>query len=251
MESQHSDQKMLLFSILFLTVFSFAYAQLPIPISSIEELQMIGIDPMMPLDGNYILTKDIDASDTRNWNGGLGFDPIGDELNPFMGLFDGNGHKIQGLWINRPEESSVGLFAKIGYRGEVVNTRFQSARVKGEENVGIIAGINEGKISQCQVAGSVEGNIGDVGGIVGLNIGGRIENSSANFGTVYGYGYHAGGIAGMNEAGSFTPGIIALCSSSLRITGSETVGGVVGYNNGQLYRSFSTGFIKVDILLEV
>lgn len=39
--------------------------------------------------------NDIDASATSGWNGGTGFEPIGqDGLTPFFGTFDGNGGVI-------------------------------------------------------------------------------------------------------------------------------------------------------------
>ena len=74
----------------------------PIPISSISELQKIGYDPAYPLDGEYYLTCDIDASDTKNWNGGKGFKPIGyydenEDPFPFEGKFDGKGNTINNL----------------------------------------------------------------------------------------------------------------------------------------------------------
>lgn len=47
-----------------------------IEIDSIEELQMIGNDSAYPLDGNYILTQNIDASDTANWDNGKGFNKL-------------------------------------------------------------------------------------------------------------------------------------------------------------------------------
>ncbi len=72
-----------------------------IKISSIEELQKIGRDPQYPLDGNYELINDIDATNTRNWNNGKGFKPIAlDYEKPFRGKFNGNGYKIINLYIN-------------------------------------------------------------------------------------------------------------------------------------------------------
>ena len=55
------------------------------------------------------------------WNGGAGFDPIGDNTGQFMGRFDGLGHTITGLTINRPTTVDVGLFGFIGTGGEIRN----------------------------------------------------------------------------------------------------------------------------------
>ena len=52
------------------------------------------------LGSNYILAKDINCSDSKNWNGGAGFIPVGSLANPFRGLLNGDGHAINGLYIN-------------------------------------------------------------------------------------------------------------------------------------------------------
>lgn len=64
-----------LYILLFIIILSAAGA--PIMISSIEGLQAIGIDAAHPLGGHYILTQNIDASETSGWDLGEGF------LNPF------------------------------------------------------------------------------------------------------------------------------------------------------------------------
>ncbi len=80
----------------------------PQPVSSCEELQSMNGD----LTKSYVLTQDIDCTfATRDpagslWNGGQGFLPIEAPDWPggqgFTGDFDGGGHSITGLTINRP-----------------------------------------------------------------------------------------------------------------------------------------------------
>ena len=65
---------------------------------------------------HYVLANDIDATATRGWNGGKGFDPIGNAIDAwpfyingdpdgrFSGVFDGGGREVRGLWIDRPRE---------------------------------------------------------------------------------------------------------------------------------------------------
>ncbi len=122
-----------------LIVFSFAIFSLVsinshgvIYISSIEDLQKIGKDPNYPLNGEYELTQDIDASDTINWNNGAGFSPIGSWYNPFIGVFDGKGYKIRNLYINRVGEYDVGLFGYVGSGGEVRNLGLENVQVLGD-----------------------------------------------------------------------------------------------------------------------
>ena len=74
-------------------------------IEDVVDLQLMGLD----LSGNYTLLIDIDASDTPNWNGGEGVNPIGESGNPFTGTLSGNYKSIDGLVINRPTEDYVGL----------------------------------------------------------------------------------------------------------------------------------------------
>ena len=75
----------------------------------------------------YKLTCDLDASETKSWNNGKGFIPIGMETPsnkrfrekgknypPFLGNFDGGGHSISNLYIRRPEEDYAAFFGKVG-----------------------------------------------------------------------------------------------------------------------------------------
>jgi hypothetical protein len=57
------------------------------------------------LSAHYALGKDIDASETVNWNGGAGFEPVGTSASTFAGSLDGRGYKITNLYINRSGES--------------------------------------------------------------------------------------------------------------------------------------------------
>jgi len=59
---------------------------------------------------HYALARDIDAGATRDWNDGAGFLPIGDEVMMFMRSFDGRGHSITGLYIDRVGSKNIGLF---------------------------------------------------------------------------------------------------------------------------------------------
>ena len=50
-----------------------------------------------------------DITNKAAWTSGLGWLPIGDRLNFFTARFEGNGHTIANLYINRPSDY-VGLF---------------------------------------------------------------------------------------------------------------------------------------------
>jgi PKD repeat protein len=101
-------------------------------ISTIEELQNIG-NAFPPID-YYFLTKDIDASDTIDWNDGQGFRPI----TAGIAILDGRGFAISNLYINRPSSHAVGLFESLS--GEVKNLTITNCQITGGGNTGALAG---------------------------------------------------------------------------------------------------------------
>ena len=69
-----------------------------------------GMAAIANLAGRFVLGSNIDATATSSWNAGAGFTPIGNGTTGFSGAFDGLGHTISSLNINRPTTSYVGLF---------------------------------------------------------------------------------------------------------------------------------------------
>ena len=60
----------------------------------------------------YKMVADIDLTTfIQEDNPTSGWTPIGTAAKPFKGTFDGNGHVIRGLYINRPSEDGVGFSA--------------------------------------------------------------------------------------------------------------------------------------------
>ena len=139
------------------------------------------------LSGNHILMNDLDsttagytelASPTANQ--GKGWQPIGSEYSFFAGSFDGQGYEIRDLFINRPDETSVGLFSTVDEEGVIENIGVVNANVTGYDFVGGLAGFNDGTLSNSYSTGSVSGNM-DVGGLVGFNDWGTVSNSFYNY----------------------------------------------------------------------
>jgi hypothetical protein len=218
-------------------------------IRTLDELQAIAISGDMT--GYYMLMNDLDASETANWNDEgtstdtlEGFKPIGkysgnwDGYTDFRGVFDGNGKKITGLTINRPQYISgnregVGLFGLVGPEGEIKNLTFEGGHVRGYSNVGILVGVNEGTVSNSFTQGDVTG--GYAGGLVGTNKG-TVTQSSARGEVTSSYGT-VGGLVGYNYRGA-----ISRCFATGVIRGGQGVGGLVGLNySGSISESFATG----------
>ncbi len=193
------------------------------PISTCQELQ----DMENNLGGDYYLTQDIDCSDTKNWNGEKGFDPIGS----FSGTFNGNGHVISDLYINRGSTESVGLFGETGSGVEVKNIGLENVNITGYEEVGGLIGHNNGGsvFSDSYSTGSVSGS-NDVGGLVGQNWGSVSDSYST--GSVSG-GVSVGGLVGYNNNGG-----VSDCYSTGSVSGSGDVGGLVGQNWDSVSDSF-------------
>lgn len=234
-----------------------------IRIDSIEELQLIGYDPAYPSNGSYVLTRDIDASATSSWNGGKGFQPIAGDVDSgtsgfqgdqFYGIFDGQGHRITGLTINRTDEGNIGLFGLLG--GQIKNVALVGGQVSGDGNVGALVGTSYGDISQCSsscdVTVSHASSTANGGGLVGFAGGGgsifKCYLTCKVQGDVIGDGLGLGGIAGRSD------GAISICYALGDVTGSSTggalfVGGLVGdASGGTISSCYAVGNVSGDTI---
>ncbi len=170
-----------------------------IGIATVMQLQQIGKHPGYPRDGHYVLTQDIDASATANWNNGKGFEPVGmrerGQWNTaFDGVFDGRGHVITALTINRPDEDLVGLFGAIGRNSVIKRVGLRDANVAGQSAVALLVAYNGGHVKESYATGRVRGE-NTVGGLVGSN-GGPVSDVYALV-SVDG-AWHSGGLVGTN-----------------------------------------------------
>lgn len=200
-------------------------ANAQIAISSVEVLQSIGQDPAYPLNGSYILTQDIDASATQQWNNGAGFLPVGTRVENndtagFSGKFDGQGYVIRGLYINRPDEQGIGLFGSVASSGVVVNLGIDGGSITGSHYVGAIVGENwSDSIAACFSTAAVTG-ISRVGGLAGINRG--LIDACYAVGPVTG-DFFVGGLTGRNYKGT-----VQECYAAGRVSGLNWTGGLIG-----------------------
>ncbi|MFA5040132.1 MAG: MBG domain-containing protein [Bdellovibrionales bacterium] len=183
------------------------------------------------LAGAYALGCDIDAAETSGWNSGAGFAPIGAT---FTGKFNGLGHTITGLTINRPSTSGIGLFSSNGSASTVRNVGITNANMTGTSSTGGLLGSNSGTVTNSYTTGSVTGT-DYVGGLTGYN-GGTITRSysEANVTGTGSTGY-IGGFVGRNG------NILSYSYASGTINGTAYVGGFVGYNDKTISYSYATG----------
>jgi filamentous hemagglutinin family protein len=220
------------------------------------------------LAGNYVLGGTVDATATSTWNTALGFAPIGTTLLPFTGTFDGLGHSILNLLINRPLVSQVGLFGVTGATAVVRNVGLSLGSVSGLSEVGGLIGVNNGTLENGFSTGSVSAGIATgsyAGGLVGKNYG-AVSKSYATGGVVAA-GDYAGGLTGANygavdksyatgavsgiarvgglTGGNLLSGTVTNSYATGAVTGTANeVGGLVGLNKSSIANSYATGVVN-------
>jgi len=219
-----------------------------IPISTIEELQKIGNDPAYPLNGEYVLTKDIDATETADWNGEAGFDPIGSfdyysQVPSFQGILDGQGYVIRNLVINRPLENHIGIFAYTGRFASIRNLGIEGSSISGQYRVGSLIGtIGGSTVQNCFTNGSTTG-ASLVGGLVGEFEYGQMIQCYTR-GSVAGLIQYVGGLVGRNgmAVDEDVSSVIDSCYSTCAVSApGNYVGGLAGTNNKIVRQSFAVG----------
>ncbi|WP_172600368.1 YDG domain-containing protein [Sulfurivermis fontis] len=226
-------------------------------IANAHQLQLMAMNQ----DASYVLANDIelDAYFQREgraniWATGLdgggnpqgpGFSPIGQFVETgcgpggctqhpelqFGGRFDGRGHVVSGLYIDRPDLEHVGLFGMTRDAGVVIeNVGIDGGQVKGGNvtgKVGALVGMNSGTVRNAWAGAEVSsgGEFAAVGGLVGtVTSDARIENAYAT-GNVSASGgtSAAGGLAGANG------GVIRNAHATGNVSGYQA-GGLIGSN---------------------
>ncbi|MCL2556645.1 MAG: hypothetical protein FWE03_06515, partial [Firmicutes bacterium] len=207
--------------------------------------------------------------------------PIGNQDNPFMGLFDGGGFSIRGMVS--VGAYSQGLFGHM-FGGTIENLRIEDSFVVGGENTGSVVGsMMWGSVINVHSDTVIRVTANNTGGLVGLmyfssvagssNSGNIYANNFINDGSVLAADY-IGGIAGfiMHSAISesrnygyifsccsnwnvnFIGGILGAMEFSLVINsanmgmlmvGGEAVGGIVGliYSHSVVVNNYNLGHI--------
>ena len=192
------------------------------------------------------LGNDIDATGYfavggPGYNSGAGWVPIGDSTNPFEGSFDGSGYTITGLFIYTGN-NNVGMFGYVNVGGKIMNLGLVNVNITGGGNVGGVTGRLGGSAENCYVTGTISGSGSNVGGVVGFNVGGMINNCyNTSDVTLKGSGSNVGGVVGNSG-----PGTVENCynTGDVTITNTGSVGGVVGWNNiGTVENCYNTGVV--------
>jgi len=196
----------------------------PYQITTIHELNAV----RQNLAASYWLITDLNLADTVIWDHGRGWQPIGDSLSaPFTGHFDGSGHTLHNLTINRAKTSYQGLFLRVD-GASIFNLHLRDVNLQTAGNSGGLASEIEGEsiLQQVTVTGFINGGAnGNVGGLSG-NMSSSTLHRVAVTATVQG-GSYTGGLIGNIGSG----GEIRQSHTAGSVHGLDRVGGLVGYVN--------------------
>ena|GEM_PF-4112560 len=259
----------------------------PFQITTVDELAalatLVNANTANYRSAHYILMNDIDL-DIAPHNQGAGWTTIGTGGQPFLGVFDGNGNTISGLFINQTG-TNKGLFGvvqgnavirNLHVAGSVTNTQTSAGwnecvggitgRLQGNASLqnssfsGSVTGVrtsigglvgllyNTATItnswSDATVRNTTNGNQGRLGGLVGAMEGNSVVSNSFFSGTVIGAGERTGGIAG-HMNGAGTR--ISNCFVTGEVRGNQwSTGGIVGFimSAGIIENNYVTGLIS-------
>ena len=210
-------------------------------------LALFGDSEDARLAAEYILATDIDATQTKIWDGAKGFNPIGGG-GAFTGFFDGNDKAVRNLFIARPSEDNVGLFERIGKVGELAvrDLGVVDAEISGGSTVGILAGEADSDLNNVWTTGKVNGG-NDVGGLVGVF---AADSDTAN-NTIM-MSWSAAHVSGDNRVGGFVGNSEPDQQSHFvdswaigNVSGGEEVGGFAGRSINTAYtRDWSAGAVS-------
>ncbi len=222
----------------------------PFKISTLSNLIWVTQNHTAYNNSYYIQTADINLAPTQYWDNSDddgdgnpyndtndktfignndGFKPIGESYSKiFSGSYNGNGYKIDSLFINRSAEEFVGLFGWIS-EATIDSVKLLNVFIEGNKYVGGIVGLNDNlsHIKNCSTSGEVRG-IEFVGGLVGYSSASNISNSFSTS-TVVGKN-SVGGLLGRNFSST-----ISQSFSTGNVTGESDAGGLIGGNVKNIY----------------
>lgn len=187
-----------------------------------------------------VLEKDIALSCDKDNS----FTPIGIN-SPFAGTFDGNGHKISNLYVDRA--GKAGLFASV-YGASIKNLTVEGTVVGPSSNgsdptgVGGIVGYSTSQIliencvsnvnvsSRCENTGGICGYVNDVDSVI---------RNCVNIGEIKSNSDKTGGISG-------NPGIVYNCANFGAVSGKSNVAGIAGNTEKDVSLCYNAGAISAS-----
>ena len=175
----------------------------------------------------FIVTDDITYPHDSDWNDDTSredkYTAIGHNSSYFRGHFNGNGKTISGIRIYKNGYSDRGIFGCIAYPAVVENITLADTRITAVNTVGGIVGENAGgTIDNCHVTNTVKLR--------------ALDSSSSKYGGIVGHNY-------IYSVGEGEKGVVCNCISEAVLTSClSEIGGIAGKNDGgKLENNFVIG----------
>ena len=200
------------------------------------------------------LNGDVTEKTVETWVAGTTptniWTPIG-KTTAFAGIFEGQMHTINGLYVNNTESIYAGLFGQVS--GKVMNFRLENSYINSTKDMtGSIVGYLSGNMEDVFSDAYVNSTGKQTGGLVGLLK--KAQNDTATHvfvsdswfaGTVKCTNTYTGGIAAHCIVESELK-IISNCLNTGTISGAYATGGIIGGTTGS--SGSKKGFKTLDCL---
>lgn len=220
----------------------------PYQISKCCQLELMEND----LSADYILTANVDCSDSINWDSGQGFTPVGRSSPYFTGTFDGKNYIISDVFINRTI-GTAGLFGRADSGSEIRNVGVINISINGVGSyVGALVGYLKGAtVDRTFSSGEIIATCSDVGGHLGFVYGTSTINNSytdVDVTSLHQSCYTQGIIGGFSGRHYNTVNIYNSYATGDVTTSGQYAGGFIGMAyNGKTMNSFATGVVSGSI----
>ncbi|MDD3967021.1 MAG: T9SS type A sorting domain-containing protein, partial [Candidatus Marinimicrobia bacterium] len=152
------------------------------------------------------------------------------------GSYDGNGHTISNLYINRPYQSSVGFFSLLLTGATVTDIGLLNCDITAGSQSAAFVYDSYADITNVYVTGTMQVNSGS--GLVAINRGLIVDShSEINISTPSGVDFSAGGLVFFNS-GTIRS---SYASGNVLVNGSGSGAGLAVTNNGTIEDCYTTG----------
>ncbi|HEX4862040.1 MAG TPA: hypothetical protein VFV07_12445, partial [Rhizomicrobium sp.] len=195
----------------------------------VNDVATLASDVASNPSGFYALAKDYDAGPDGAYQNGIP---------GFGGLLEGLGHAVSNLAINGSSGNAVGLFQQTNSGVVIRDLSLANVNIQAQPtNTGVGAFVGQGGTNFVNVSSSGTINGGtDTGGLIGhLLTGGNVTGSHSSATVGNKSDFTVGGLVGYAEGNIFTSYDIG------RISGGPkaALGGLAGSLHGQIVQSFS------------
>ena len=213
-------------------------------LSNYQTANVIGADYKLMSDVDFYSNygnEDWNLSGSSDGPDAEGWIPLGNLSNTFSGDFNGNGHVINNLYINRPSSNHQAFFGIVD-SNNITSLGLENLLVNANGMSGGLVGYSTSiSIDECYVSGEVSGSFRYLGLLGGYVHNGSVINSYSSGDVIAGGNYYIGGLIG---GGSGT--IKNTYSLGSVITTTRYVGGLIGEagNSTDIYSSYSEAYIE-------